>query len=161
MNTLKAPRLFAKRHGKSQGQALVETALVTVFLLLLLSVAVDVGRAFFTVVALQNAVGEGALYGSAFPARWASTGRYRYPNPDNIDYRTKNESVNSPWLVASQVTVRTRFVTPGGAAGTPIEVSATYPFQLIGPLPGLLGFSRTLTLTAQAQQTILTQVSSP
>lgn len=155
-------RISRWRERASRGQALVETALVAVFLLLLLSVAVDLGRAFFTVVALQNAVGEGALYGSAFPNRWAATGpRYRFADPNNITYRVKNESVNSRWLNASEVTVSIQFLDGSGSpvstgnAGMPIVVTATYPFDLIGPLPGLLGFQNSLTLRASARQVML------
>ncbi len=46
----------------SRGQAIVELALVTPAMLILLLLAVDFGRLFFTFVAVNNAAHEGAFY---------------------------------------------------------------------------------------------------
>ena len=53
---------------RERGQSLVEMAMSLVILLLLVGGVVDFGRAFFTFMALRDAVQEGALYGSINPA---------------------------------------------------------------------------------------------
>lgn len=52
-----------------KGQSLTEFAVSLLILLLLLALAVDAGRAFFTYMALRDAVQEGALWGSYNPAQ--------------------------------------------------------------------------------------------
>jgi Flp pilus assembly protein TadG len=49
------------------GQSLVELSVSLVFLLILIAGVVDLGRAFFTYIALRDAAQEGALYGSLNP----------------------------------------------------------------------------------------------
>ena len=52
--------------GLSRGQSTVEFALASVVIVLLLAGIMDVGRAFFYSVALQNAAREGARHGAWF-----------------------------------------------------------------------------------------------
>jgi Flp pilus assembly protein TadG len=61
--------LFLRRRSKqrSKGQALVETALVLPILVLLLLLAVDLGRIFFTTIELRNAAHEASMYGGTNP----------------------------------------------------------------------------------------------
>ena len=61
---------------KRKGQALVELALASVLLALLLAATVDFGRAYFTAVVVQNMAGEGAAYAGLQPDRDAN-----YPLP--------------------------------------------------------------------------------
>lgn len=51
-------------NNKEQGQSLVELAMSLVVLLILVAGLVDLGRAFFTYVALRDAAQEGASYAS-------------------------------------------------------------------------------------------------
>lgn len=55
--------------AKAKGQALVEFALMGLFLGLLLAGAVDFGRAFYTSIIVTNMAGEGAAYASIYPDR--------------------------------------------------------------------------------------------
>lgn len=55
---------------RTRGQALVEFALVIPILALLLVMAIDFGRVFFEVVALQNAARIGADYGASHADAW-------------------------------------------------------------------------------------------
>lgn len=57
------------RPVKAKGQALVEFALMGMFLALLLAGAVDFGRAYYTAIIITNMAGEGAAYGSIYPDR--------------------------------------------------------------------------------------------
>ena len=53
---------------KERGQSLVELGISFLFLMFLLSGAVEFGLAFSQYVQLQDAAQEGALYGSMFPS---------------------------------------------------------------------------------------------
>ncbi len=55
------------RRKSERGQAFVELALSMVFLLTLLSAVVDLGWAFYTLIALRDMAQEGAAYGSLYP----------------------------------------------------------------------------------------------
>lgn len=61
-------RIRRLRTTATQGQSLVELAIATPVLLLLLLGTVDVGRVFFDYIEMRNAVVEGATYGSRHPA---------------------------------------------------------------------------------------------
>jgi Flp pilus assembly protein TadG len=52
---------------RSRGQALVETALVLPILVMLLLLAVDLGRVFFATIELRNAAHEASMYGGTNP----------------------------------------------------------------------------------------------
>ena len=57
----------ALRRYPEKGQSLTEFAISLLILLLLLALAVDAGRTFFTFMSLRDAVQEGALWGSYNP----------------------------------------------------------------------------------------------
>jgi Flp pilus assembly protein TadG len=61
-------------HRSERGQSLVELAISLTVMLLLLSGAVSFGMALFSYVAIRDAAGEGALYGSIKPN--SPTGAY-------------------------------------------------------------------------------------
>lgn len=80
----------ARRRRQSSGQALVELALTMPIVLLLFAGAADFGRIFYNFVALENAVKEGAIYGSQNPiCDDAST---ICPDPGNVAWRVENEA---------------------------------------------------------------------
>ncbi|HTE66535.1 MAG TPA: TadE/TadG family type IV pilus assembly protein [Candidatus Binatia bacterium] len=58
----------------ARGQALVEFALILPILVLLLVMAIDLGRVFFGWVALQNAARIGADHAARFPQAWPPPG---------------------------------------------------------------------------------------
>ena len=63
-------RLFRKgeRAQKTErGQSFVELAISLIFLLTLLAAAIDLGWAFYTVIAMRDAAQEAAVYGSMCP----------------------------------------------------------------------------------------------
>lgn len=59
--------LTFKRRPHQKGQGLVEFAASLVVLMILLAGIVDMGRAIFTLFALQDAAEEGLVYGIGFP----------------------------------------------------------------------------------------------
>jgi hypothetical protein len=76
------------RRARSRGQSLVELALVVPVLLLVLLLAIDLGRAFYSWVILQNAARIGANYAGLNAEGWES-------NPDSptivAEYETRIE----------------------------------------------------------------------
>lgn len=124
---------------RERGQAVVEFALVMVFFLMFMLAVIDLGRAFFTVVGLENAAAEGALYGMANPTCEKSSDGTNCADPNNIEYRIKHESENvllDPTLIQFDV-------KPDNYAarvpGSMIGVTVTYPFRPIIPLLSTFG----------------------
>src|SRR5712664_2367906 len=67
-----APPIPRSTSGRrSRGQALVEFALIVPVMLLLLLIAIDFGRLFFSYVQIHNAAREAASYGSHAPTNTA------------------------------------------------------------------------------------------
>jgi hypothetical protein len=141
------------------GQALVETALVTLILMLLLTITVDLGRAMFTWLAMHNAASEGAYYASAFPNFRGTVGT---TDKDTIIYRVQHESPSEllDWTIPG-VGVEITFEDNDGEAdpGTLVTVGISYPFEFIGPVPGLFGINE-LTIYAEATQVVLTNLDN-
>ena len=143
------------------GQSLVEIALTLTIAIIILSGILDLGRVYFTYLALQDAAAEGAAYGLIHPT-WqyppghplASTLPYTNTNndPNNIYYRVQNEApagvVN---LISTTVTTEVLFPTPGNK----ITVSVSYDYNLITPIVQLFAGGPTMKITGTAVQTIV------
>src|ERR671936_241815 len=68
-------------HGRQQGQAIVELALASVVLLLLLLAIVDFGLLFSDRLAMSNAARGGARWASKHPTSWSDAAS---PDSDSI-----------------------------------------------------------------------------
>ncbi len=127
-----------------RGQSLVELAMTFMVLMLLLSVAVDLGRLFLSYVAVREAAQEGAVYGSI--------------NPDDIqeiEQRVRTSS-SSPVDLEDTSAVEVSQSAPGGrCAGNPINVSVVYHFQITMPLVSAIIGSNAFPLSLTASATIL------
>jgi len=147
------------------GQALAETALVTVVLLLLLSMIIDFGRGMFTWLAMQNAAAEGAYYAANF-SHPSQVGTVGGSNPDTVIYRTQHESpsVLLDWTdpdVDVSVSWNPPVTLPDRPVpGSRVMVVITYPFDFIGPLPGIFGLNQ-IDIRAEATQVILNDSDLP
>ncbi len=148
-------RFIHHRHSthSEQGQSLVEMALMMVILLTILSGVLDLGRGFFSFIAIQNAAGEGALYAAINPHCATSASGPNCADPNNIAYRTQHESQQGGLVDSSKMTINVTY--PAAIVeGQPITVTVGYEFKLIGPfspaVPGGL-----LTFQAHAMQNIL------
>jgi hypothetical protein len=84
--------LKRQRHG-TRGQSIVEFALSSIVLFLLLAAAVDIGRIFLTYQTMINAVKEGLSYGAYRPLL-PNTADPSQPltNDTNIRYRIRNSN---------------------------------------------------------------------
>jgi hypothetical protein len=125
---------------KESGQGLVEFAIGITFLLVLLAGVLDLGRAYFSYVALQDAAQEGASYASIAPT-----------DIDGIRERVRATSSNPIDFVLfddSQIDV---FLPGGSCTGNEVKVTVQIDFRLVAPF-----FSgNSLTLSAEAIDTIL------
>ena len=140
------------RRLHSRGQAVVEFALVMIFFLIILLAVLDVGRAYLSSVALENAAAEGALFGMANPT---CTDGITCADPDNIVYRVRHESVGG--LLDPNESDFTVEVWPVDVddrlPGTQLIVTATYPFRPIIPLVSAFG-AEVIPLQRAAKQLI-------
>jgi hypothetical protein len=148
-----------------KGQALVETAVVGIFLALLLAAAIDFGRAYFTATVVENMAGEGAAYAAKFPGNDVAspTCAGSVLPANNIQDRARQVAIDRGMVIhrPSQADVRVEilgeYVDPTDCrlrcAGTPIRVTVTYYINDLF-LPGLLGMG-SITIRKTATQMIL------
>lgn len=143
-----------KEHGQSGsdhefGQSLVEMAVMLVVLLIILGGVLDLGRMYFTYLALQNAAGEGAAYAAINPECKDDT-ITGCGDPNNTTYRVQNESTGNliDW---SNTTVIVE--VPANVAGQPITVTVSYDYEVITPMIQVITGDE-LTLTAWDTQLI-------
>ncbi len=146
------------RHHSERGQSMVEMALMMTILLVTLSAVLDLGRGFFSFIAIQNAAAEGALYAAINP-RCRSADVTGCADPNNVLFRARHESPEG--LVDKQrMTVNVTCddgTTCGSGAlieGRPITVTVIYQFQMLGPLSGAVPDGQ-LYFKAHAVQNIL------
>lgn len=148
MMRIKTKQINSEKDQSSQkGQSLVEMAVMMVVLLLILGGVLDLGRLYFTYLALQNASGEGAAYGAIYP-QWIDSGDNSDPN--NIEYRVRTESTGT--LIDWSDTAVTVDV-PSLAGGAPITVSVSYTYTVITPMIQVIT-GETIKLTATDTQRI-------
>ena len=146
-------RLKRQVYRAEQGQSLVEFALSLIILLTILMGIFDLGRMFFSQIALQDAVGEGAQYASINPQCYNSSA---CADPNNITFRTRNASPSGFTNLGNiAVTVDYGPYTPSTLViGVPITVSAAYTYPLATFVIGSIVGRNYLLLTAQSQGTV-------
>lgn len=125
---------------KESGQGFVEFAVGITFLLVLLAGILDLGRAYFSYIALQDAAQEGASYASIAPTDIAGIReRVRATSDNPIDFEFFDDS---------QIEVQ---FLGGSCAGSGVKVTVQFDFHLVAPF-----FSgNSLALSAEATDTIL------
>ncbi|HZD56536.1 MAG TPA: TadE/TadG family type IV pilus assembly protein [Anaerolineales bacterium] len=128
-----------------RGQSLMELAFSLMFLLVLLSGVVDLGRAFFTYMAMRDAAQEGALYGSI--------------NPSDIEIKNHvlySSDMMQNTLTADEITIE--WSDPASkCTGNAVTVSIDYPdFPLTMPFIGTFLGRQTVAISASVTDTILT-----
>ena len=156
--------------NKERGQSLVEFAISLPVLILILSGLMDLGRAYYTYVALEEAVAEAALYLAISPDCPDDTsGAAVCANPNNAIYRAINAGNdefdpaltewNIPYTPAKQVAGwEDPFIQSGcSSIGCNVLVQVEYPFELL--TPGMQAFlpgnNTTIPLRTQASQIIV------
>ncbi len=134
---------------------MVELALLSPVLALLLLGAADLSRLFLYSTRLSDSVIEGGMYGTYAPsyvypsstaAAAANDPNAYNPDPDNVLYRVQQKSKSALGLAASDISVacydQSMAKQPCGASGPgdSMLVTARYSFKpLTGQITGILG----------------------
>lgn len=151
---------------RRKGQALVEFALMGLFLGMLLAAAVDLGRAYYTSVVVDNMAGEGAAYAALNPDRdlnYPTAGtcsQYSVQAYQNIQDRAKKVAIDRGLIISNQRATVQILASDGGpsncanrCAGTLVTVKVTYTMNDLF-LPGLLGFNN-ITVSKSSSQRLM------
>jgi Flp pilus assembly protein TadG len=109
--------MFKKTSQK--GQSLVEVALAIPILILIVMGILDLGRAYFTYVALSDAAAEGAAYAAIHPAETTQ-----------IVARTTDSASGMVVLGPEMVSIDYTDLTPGSS----ITVTVEYEYQILTPI---------------------------
>jgi len=149
-----------RRHGRSPdtrspGQALVEFALILPVFLLLLVMAIDFGRLFYTWIALHNAAREGANQGANTPAVTAQISA-KAGGEKNAQAQRGEGTPNLTIACATPAgtTIPCSSASGGGGAGNTLTVTVSEPFTFLTPLVNN-AFGGSLQMTASATSTVL------
>lgn len=137
-----------------RGQSMVELALSFTILLMLVAGVIDLGRAFFTWVALRDAAQEGALYGSICPPD-PGTGDITHIEERVRDTSSEPVDMSLP-SDGSDPDVDVIITIGGTSLGSPITVTVIYDqFPITVPFLGTVLGSDTLTIRASITDSIL------
>jgi Flp pilus assembly protein TadG len=107
------------RKNNQKGQSLVEVAITLPVIILIMAGVLDLGRAYFTYVALSDAAAEGAAYAAINPG-----------DTTQIVERAVESSNGLLVLDQDQITIQNNSLT----AGSPITVTVTYDYALLTPI---------------------------
>jgi hypothetical protein len=138
-----------------RGQSLTELAITMSFLLILLAGVADIGRVFFTYIALRDAAQEGAIYGT-----------YEAKDCAGIINRVRQTSSYPISLsaVAVDVTIGSYSCSsppadPQPCSGDEIEVVVTdNNFPITTPFIGAMLSSQTMVISASVKDSVITPV---
>lgn len=121
---------------------MVEMAVVTMFLVILVMGIIDVGRVIFTSISIRDAVQEGASFGAYTPNATAT----------EIEARIRT-AVSDPDLSDAPIALFCSQDPRELVDGTRIRIEMTYDVDLITPVVGpMLGGSLTLRPSAEADR---------
>ena len=139
---------------KERGQAIVELTLGMGVLLLIMMGLLDLGRAYYIYIALEDSAGEAAVYLSIDPLCVDSTygTNNECDDPNNAQFRAFNAAGGDlDWTGATfSTSVPANFGT-----GSTVSVTIEYSFDLITPIITSIAGANSITLTSTATQTIV------
>ena len=143
--------VHSSRARGHHGQSLVEFALVVPLLTLLFLGAVDLTRAFYTYIGLQNATREAARVVIDFPYEYDDTAACSAGNQEGLPYVTVSCGAGTlTFSPAANTSANPPARVPGRA---PVRVTATATFT---PLTFLMTAVTGGTITLRASTTMLT-----
>ena len=150
------------RGRKRRGQAILETALAGLLLVLLLAGAVDFGRAYYTAVVVENMAGEGAAYAALRPERDLDDQSCSLTGvlPDqNIQDRARRVATDRGIIIRQPGQADIDVDPPlcsNRCVGVPVKVTVTYQLNDL-LLPGVFGINQ-ITISKSASQYVLNDV---
>jgi hypothetical protein len=129
---------------KEYGQSMVELALTITLLMALLAGTVDLGRAFFTWLAMRDAAQEGASYGSIYPTRVDLIKERVWDNLEQVSHDPRADFVVTVGYIDHP------------CLGNTILINVNYPdFPLTTPFLGTILGSQTIRIRASVNDSIL------
>jgi Flp pilus assembly protein TadG len=135
------------------GQSLVEITISFLFFIFFLLGLLDLGRAYYLMVALEDSAGEAATFLSVNPdCDVADAGSCA--NPNNAEWRAANAVGDQ--LDWSSATINVSYPTVGTGTGNQVRVRIDYPFSPITPIISNIAGGN-LTLSGDATQIILVE----
>ena len=165
MHNLRSALHRRSRRDQSRGQALVELAIISVVLLLILGTVLDLGRLFYAQITVENAARAGVLVAAREPTSYTGACPAGAPPANKIGCAIAAESRGSGVTVqASEVTVSCE--TTSGSAINPcpaspllgarsrVGISKTFTF-LMPILSAVLGSNLTVSASVAADQQFL------
>ena len=156
-----ASRIRRPDRTGSVGQSVVEFAMIVPIALIVLGGTLDMGRFFYTSVAIENAAREGAFYGASDP-RCDTSVRAFCDDPNTADWRVRNEAAGLGTVNVTFTCLRSGMTVPVTScqAGDSYEVDVSTTFDLVTPLlMPILGAD--LTLAASASAVVLDDAFDP
>ena len=130
-------RWRSRSQRNQRGAALMEAALAVPLLIILAFGILDVGRAIYTKINLNDVAQEGTIYGAYYPSDPATVRQRVVDSATNLSLTTSDVTVTCP-------------ATPKA-----IKVSVTTDLKTITPF----FFGKTFTLTASQEGDLLTDVA--
>jgi hypothetical protein len=157
---------YVQTQKPHRGQSLTELAISTLFFFIILFGALDLGRAYFILVALEDSAGEGALYLAIEPHCPTDTidlNNDGIPDPECADPNNaedRAEKAASGYFDWSSATITVEYptvdnVVANAGVGDTVRVKIEYPFTLFTPIISQIVGSNTLSIPAEATQTIM------
>jgi Flp pilus assembly protein TadG len=141
-----------KQHSRAQGgQSLVEISISMVFFFFFLLGLLDLGRAYYLMVALEDSAGEAATFLSISPN---CDKAFACPDPNNAEWRAKNAVGDQ--LNWTSATVLVTYPTVGKGTGNHVRVNIQYQFTPLTPIISAISGGK-LTLSGDATQIILVE----
>ena len=149
------PELRARLRPRTRGQALVEFALLLPVFLLLLVVAVDFGRLFFTYIQINNAAREGANYAIHDPTNTLAI-KNQAIGEKNGQAQVGENAINLATSCANEfgVSIPCSMAEGGAGSGSTITVTVNEPFKFLTPVIGAI-LGNTIQMNASATATVL------
>ncbi len=144
-----------RRQQLEQGQALVETAIGFLFILVILLGMLDLGRLYFLYIALEDSAGEAALYLALNYNCIQETDGSECADPNNAYYRAEHAVDNNLDWTKANFTIET--LDGGTGTGGRVRVTIEYPFTLVTPIISQIIGSNTLKLKSSATQTMVSE----
>jgi Flp pilus assembly protein TadG len=151
---------------RSRGQALVELALITPLAVVLLATAVDLGRLFYSRIAIVNAAREGAFEASIHPTSYL-VGQPCDKTTNRVICRAINETAGSFVTVSPSDVSLACSPDCGPTLGNTVAVTVTGHFNLLTPILAVftggttVTFSETVTMRLAAPPTSTVPTPTP
>lgn len=143
------------RRDRTRGQALVELALITPLMIVLLAAAIDLGRLFYSGITVTNAAREGAIEASYNPTSF-QLGQPCNAATNRVMCRAVNEAASSFVKVAVADVSMTCTPACTTGLGNKVHVTVVGHFSLMTPLLAVFTGGTDVTLSSTASAQIIT-----